>query len=152
MADAMKTFLGLCGISLLSTACGASSAELSVKEAASVDLGCSQEEITVIDSSPHERTVEGCGRQGVYAKRCHVASRKSYQYSASYYGNPECRWRYVRKPEEGDEFVAPEDEAPKETTGEASEGDSTEVVTEGSTENTAEGASSETSVETSTDQ
>ena len=50
--------------------CAETAASAEVRSAAAVDLDCDETAVAIVDSSPGEKTVEGCGRSLVYTRSC----------------------------------------------------------------------------------
>ena len=68
------------------TACGHESAALQeVRSAAAADLNCDPSVIELVDDSPMEKRVSGCGRELTYMYKCNPASG----------GGQSCRWKPV---------------------------------------------------------
>ena len=68
-------------------ACGhESAATQQIRNAASVDLDCSAEQIEFVDDAPMEKRVSGCGKTLTYMYKCNATEG----------GGQDCRWKPVR--------------------------------------------------------
>ena len=54
----------------LAAGCAETAANAEVRSAAAVDLDCDESAVAIVDSSPGEKRVEGCGRSLVYTRSC----------------------------------------------------------------------------------
>lgn len=77
----------LCFSAVTVMACGRpSAATQQVMSAATVDLGCDEASLEIIEDKPMQKRVTGCGRSLTYMNECNPAAG----------GGQTCMWRPVR--------------------------------------------------------
>ncbi|MEZ4286742.1 MAG: hypothetical protein R3A47_01050 [Polyangiales bacterium] len=94
----MKTWFWAMSVGFLILGCGReSSAVMQVKSAASSDLACGEDKVTIVDDRPTLKRVEGCGRARTYMYRCRAVSHQGglYGENTTVAAVQECLWAPV---------------------------------------------------------